>query len=59
MEKSKALFGSAESIVEETRKPMIASLIKSEEKKAAKTKKHNNVNNAKRQILPCNKLERQ
>lgn len=59
MDKSKALFGSAESIVEETRKPMIASLIKSEEKKVSKTKKHNNVNNVKRQILPCNKLERQ
>lgn len=58
MKKSQALFGSAESIVEETRKPMIASLIKHEEKKVAKTKKHNNTNNVKRQVLPCNKLEK-
>ena len=56
MEKSKALFGSAESIVEETRKPLIASLIKPEEKKVGKSKKQNNINNVKRQELPCNKL---
>ncbi len=59
MDKSKAIFGSAESIVEETRKPLIASLIKEEEKKVAKTQKRNNTNNVKRQVLPCNKLERQ
>lgn len=58
MKKSQALFGSAESIVEETRKPLIASLIKAEEKKVAKPQKHNNVNNVKRQVLPCNHLEK-
>ena len=59
MEKSKVLFGEAESIVAQTRKPLIARRIKQNEKvqkgyKVSRT----NTNIVKNQVLPCNRREK-
>jgi len=60
MEKSKVLFGEAESIVDSTRNSLIAKRIKEETKKGQKTTlKNKPINNDKRQVLPYNKYERQ
>jgi len=56
MEKSKVLFGEAESIVDSTRNSLIAKRIKEEPKKVQKSSMKNKpINNDKRQVLPYNK----
>jgi len=56
MEKSKVLFGEAESIVDSTRNSLIAKRIKGEPKKVQKSSMKNKpINNDKRQVLPYNK----